>query len=161
MPVALVATSERLGRAWLRCWCVHSSADEVCCCLWVRYVFEHTLVLPEYLVEYEYDATPACRLQSGAALESLDSQGQAALDGLDYDIRLIARPLVPLLLAANAAELDEHGNPVVQLTGKESGMEVVNSGPKLDQRPKVLPLRRHSCDPGRSSAWNDVVCRND
>eukprot|EP00873_Tetraselmis_striata_P036490 jgi/Tetstr1/456754/TSEL_043451.t1 len=32
--------------------------------LW--YVFEHTLVLPEYLVEYEYEATATCALARGA-----------------------------------------------------------------------------------------------
>jgi hypothetical protein len=101
-------------------------------------VFEHTLVLPEYLVEYEYDTTPACKLRTGANVPILDSEGQAALDGLDFDIRLIARPLVPLLLAANAAELDDNGNPVVKLSGKESGMEVINSGPQLEQKPKVF-----------------------
>lgn len=120
-----------------------------------RYVFEHTLVLPEYLVEYEYEATATCALARGAVMESLDSQGQAALDGLDYDIRLIARPLVPLLLEASAAELDEHGNPLVQLSGKERGMEVVNSGPQLEARSKVAPGPLPPAGPGRATDWVD------
>lgn len=105
-----------------------------------RYVFDHSLVLPEYLVEYEYEATPGSRLAAYQRTENLSSDGQAALEKLDFDVRTLARPLVPLLLASDSAEFDENGDPVVHLTGKENGMELIKQAPRIEPKPPVRPV---------------------
>jgi len=104
------------------------------------YVFDNALVLPEYLVEYEYEASFGSKFRFCQPSPVLSGEGQAALDGLDADVRLIARPLVPMLLAAEHADLDDNGQPIVRLTGTEDGMELLKEEPQVAAKPAVEAL---------------------
>mmetsp|Transcript_34109 Transcript_34109/g.96662 ORF Transcript_34109/g.96662 Transcript_34109/m.96662 type:complete len:1474 (-) Transcript_34109:585-5006(-) len=106
--------------------------------LW--YVFDHALVLPEYLVEFEYEAAPVSKLSVHQRRDTLSSDGQAVIDKLDFDLRPIARPLVPLLLSAAKGEFDQNGNPIVKLTGNESGSEAASMPPEVSKKPEMVMI---------------------
>ncbi|GMH33137.1 hypothetical protein BSKO_00971 [Bryopsis sp. KO-2023] len=73
-----------------------TKADDVKQKLW--YIFDHTLVLPEYLVDFEYnpETSPLGIGKSALAAQPSKSTDQV-LQNLPLDVRPIAHPLLPWL----------------------------------------------------------------
>lgn len=66
------------------------------CCAVCRYVFDHLLVLPEYVVEFQYELSQHSTLLAKAAaaagaaaigLALSAAQAQAAMDALEPELR--------------------------------------------------------------------------
>eukprot|EP00854_Cymbomonas_tetramitiformis_P014094 gene14094-16667_t len=120
--------------------------------LW--FVFDHALVLPEYLVEYEYDVKAPvvnCLPASMVTTQNYEARAAEELEKLDFDIRQMARPVVPFLIFAtdNVSEAEKKATVEDEGTGagtvakhvgsEEDGyLNAINMPPTVPTRMKVF-----------------------
>ena len=87
-------------------------------------VFDHALVLPEYLVEFKYELQKSVQLPVVGEVD--EHANEVALETLDAETRGLARPVAPYLALLNA--------------GAKDGDEVGTGEPSID--PSAMTLLR-------------------
>lgn len=106
-------------------------------------VFDHALVLPEYLVEFEYDL--AQRMTLPVVGEVDEGATERALGALDAETRSVARPMAPYLALMDDAPSGGGGGgaaPVAAHTVQAADRSSYTSGEDLQIDPSAFALLR-------------------
>jgi len=103
------------------------------------YMFDNALVLPEYIVEFEYEFKHHAKPSAGPLIPQ-GTDTPACLEKLELEMHSIARPLLPFVQVGDSATSGEGGGVAPLNAGDKMCRGALAMPPKLPRQPPVYAL---------------------